>query len=132
MLELQIQIAGALLIGVGLINSILPRRYDWKGELPRLSLFNRQMVVVHAFFIALTCVLMGALLLSSAEDLVATALGRRIMLGFAIFWTVRLLIQLFGYAPELWKGKGLETFAHYAFGLLWIYLSGLFWWVAVA
>ena len=131
MLTTQLQFAGVLLIGVGLLNGILPRRYDWKGELPRLGVFNRQMFVVQAIFIAVTCLLMGLLLISSARELIETPLGRRIMLGYALFWTLRLLTQLFGYSSEVWKGKRLETAAHFGFTAVWVYLSALFWWVAV-
>lgn len=81
---------------------------------------------VHTFFVALTVFMMGLLCLTSAEDLISTSLGKRIALGFAIFWVLRLLIQLFGYSRKLWKGKVFETSIHILFSFLWIYLSIVF------
>ncbi len=77
-------------------------------------------------FIALTVFLMGLLCLSSAADLMHTPLGRRICLGLAVFWGIRLVIQFFGYSSKLWRGKVFETFAHVAFTLFWGWLTGLF------
>jgi len=81
---------------------------------------------VHSFFIALAILLMGVLCLTSATELTGTALGKKISLGLGIFWTVRLLIQFFGYSAKLWKGKTLETSVHIAFSVFWTYLSTIF------
>ena len=54
---------------------------------------------------------MGLLCVTSADAMASTDLGRRASQGFAMFWGVRLLIQLFGYSPELWRGKRFETAA---------------------
>jgi hypothetical protein len=97
-------------------------RMDWAGQCPpRASIVN-----VHAFFVALTVFLMGLLCLTSAREITSTQLGRRVALGLALFWTARLLIQFFGYAPALWKGKALETTVHVAFVVFWAYLSAIF------
>jgi hypothetical protein len=92
-----------------------------------LSLINRQMMIVHTFFVAFMVFLMGMLCWVATEELIHTKLGKLVSLGFAIFWTARLVIQFFGYSSELWKGKTFETIAHILFSGLWIYLSGLFW-----
>ena len=125
-MELQIKIIGLILIVLALIHVIFPKYFNWKNELISLSLINRQMVYVHSFFIALTVLLMGFLCLTSAHEIITTSLGKRISFGLAIFWFSRLLIQLFGYSPKLWKGKKLETFVHMAFCLFWIYFTMLF------
>ncbi len=84
------------------------------------------MMKVHTFFIAFTVFLMGLLCLSSADELVNTNLGRKMSLGLGIFWTVRLIIQFFGYSSVLWKGKKFETSMHILFSLFWTYLSVIF------
>jgi hypothetical protein len=63
---------------------------------------------------------------TSARDLLETALGRRVCLGLAAFWGLRLLTQLFWYSPSLWRGKRFETGVHVVFVLLWSGLAGLF------
>lgn len=111
---------------LALIHVIFPKYFNWDKELRTLSLVNRQMMIIHTFFIALTVFLMGLLCLTAATELTSTGLGRKISLGLGIFWTIRLVVQFFGYSKELWKGKRFETIIHILFSLLWVYLSGLF------
>ena len=65
---------------------------------------------VHSFFIALVVFLIGLLCLTSATELLNTVLGKRVSLGLAIFWGIRLAIQFVGYSTKNWKGK---SFAFY-------------------
>ena len=123
---IHLKIIGVLLMTLGLIHIFFPKYFNWDKELKSLSLINRQMMTVHTFFIAFTVFLMGLLCLTSAKELVETILGKKIALGFGIFWTVRLFIQFFGYSTELWKGKTFETAMHIIFSILWTYLSFIF------
>jgi hypothetical protein len=125
-MELNLKIAGILQIGLALIHAGFPRHFGWKEELAPLSLLSRQVMYVHTFFIALTVFLMGVLCITSANDLITTALGRRVALGLAIFWLIRLVIQFFGYSSDLWRGKTLETVIHIVFSIFWGYLSATF------
>ena len=125
-MEIHLKIIGGALIVLALVHIIFPKYFDWVNELKKLSLINRQVMYVHTFFIGLTVFLMGVLCLTSADELTATALGRKICLGFGIFWLIRLIIQFFGYSSELWKGKTFETAVHIIFALLWTYLTAIF------
>lgn len=113
-------------MALALVHLIFPSYFDWGKELRPLSLINRQMMMVHTLFIALMVLLMGLLCLTSSYELVGTKLGQRIALGLGLFWIVRLLVQLFGYSPALWRGKRFETAVHVLFSLLWTYLSAVF------
>lgn len=126
-MAIHLKIIGILLMALALLHFIFPRYFNWKNELPALSLINRQMMVVHTFFIALMVFLMGLLCLSSADELIETSLGKKVALGLAVFWSIRLFIQFFGYSADLWKGKTFETLVHILFSLLWAYLSIVFW-----
>lgn len=125
-MELHLQIIGVVLIVLALIHIVFPRYFNWKMELSTLSIINRQLMYVHAFFIALIVLLMGLLCLTSANELVHTNFGKRVSLGLAIFWIARLCIQFFGYSSKTWKGKKIETFVHIVFSMLWIYISTVF------
>ena len=125
-MEIHLKIIGALLIVLSLIHFLLPQRFDWKTELPRLGLMNRQMMLVHTFFIALVVILMGVLCITSAKELIETPLGNKISLGMCIFWTARLFTQFFVYSSMLWKGKMFETAVHVLFSALWVYISVVF------
>jgi len=110
-------------MGLALVHIIFPKYFNWKEELKSLSLINKQMMIIHTLFIALVVFLMGLLCLTSATELIETRLGKTISLGLGIFWSLRLVIQLFGYSTNLWKGKPFETTIHILFSGLWIYLS---------
>ncbi|MFM9948481.1 MAG: hypothetical protein ACKV1O_11130 [Saprospiraceae bacterium] len=125
-METQIKIIGLLLVVLALIHVIFPRYFNWDQELKSLSLVNRQIMLVHTFFIALVVLLMGLLCLTSSNELIHTPLGNRLALGLGVFWAARLLIQFFGYSSALWKGKRFETLVHIVFSLFWVYLSIVF------
>ena len=122
----QLKLIGFFLVVLALLHAAFARYFNWRAEFAAVSLINRQMMYVHTFFIALAVLLMGLLCLSSAPELVGTALGRRVALGCGVFWLARLLIQFFGYSPELWRGKRFETVVHVAFAGFWSYLSAVF------
>ncbi|MBL4753464.1 MAG: hypothetical protein JKY52_07715 [Flavobacteriales bacterium] len=125
-MELHLKIIGILLIAVALVHISFPKYFNWKQELSALSIINRQMMYVHSFFIAFVVLLMGLLCLTSASELIGTALGRRICLGFGVFWTIRLIVQFFGYSSKVWRGKIFETVVHVLFSVIWVYLSAVF------
>ncbi len=122
---LVLQILGIILILLAFLHVIFPRYFRWKEELAGLSLINREIMGVHTFFIAVMVFLMGLLMLSSAELLTTTQLGRRVCAGMSFFWGLRLLCQFFWYSAENWKGKTFETVVHILFTLLWIALTGI-------
>jgi hypothetical protein len=128
----HLKIIGVLLIALSLVHFVFPKYFKWDKELSSLSLINRQLMTVHTFFIALTVFLMGLLCATSTNELIDTGLGKKISLGLAIFWTIRLFIQFFGYSSNLWKGKTFETTVHILFSFLWTYLSLIFWKIALS
>ncbi|MCH2082801.1 MAG: hypothetical protein MK226_10450 [Saprospiraceae bacterium] len=117
-----------MLIILALAHAVFPKYFNWGEELQSLSLVNKEMMIIHTFFIAVGVFLMGVLCLTHTTELIETKLGKVISLGFGIFWTLRLIIQFFGYSSKLWKGKIFETSIHIVFSGLWLYLSGIFWW----
>ena len=125
-MELHLKIIGFFLVLLAFLHICFPGYFKWKTELSFISLINRQMMYVHAFFIAFVVLLMGLLCLTSSNELATTALGKRISFGLGVFWLTRLLIQFFGYSSVLWKGKTFETIVHILFTFLWLYFSSVF------
>jgi hypothetical protein len=125
-MEVYLNIAGFLLVALALIHIGFPRYFEWRKDLGSITLINRQMMYIHTFFIGFVVLLMGILCLTSSKEILETVLGKRIALGFSIFWTLRLFIQFIGYSPRLWKGKTFETAMHVVFTIIWVYLSALF------
>jgi hypothetical protein len=123
---IHLKIIGILLMALGLMHIFFPKYFNWNNELKSLSLINRQMMIVHTFFVAFTVFLMGLLSFTSAVELIETSLGKKISFGLGVFWFVRLLFQFFGYSSHLWKGKRFETVMHVLFSILWLYFGYIF------
>ncbi len=131
-MEQHYKAIGILLILLAFIHTIFPKYFDWKKDLNSLSLINRQMIYIHTLFIGIALLLMGILCFTSAQELIETPLGKKIALGFGIFWLIRLLVQFFGYSAEIWKGKLFETIVHVVFSFFWAYLTTIFLWTYFA
>ncbi len=122
----NLQAIGAVMVVLAAVHAVFPRYFDWKTDLSKLSLINRQVMEVHTFFIALAVFLMGLVCLLEADALVETPLGRHVAAGLAIFWGARLLAQLFWYSPQLWRKKRFETAVHILFTTLWLWFTASF------
>jgi hypothetical protein len=120
-MEIHLKIIGCLLIFLSAIHVFFSRYFHWKEDLKPLMLINRQMMYVHAFFIALIVLGIGLLCLLFTSDLINTRLGKSVSLGLALFWGIRLLFQVFIYSSQLWKGKFKETVIHILFTTFWAY-----------
>lgn len=129
-MQILLETAGWLLIGLGLLHAVFPRYFRWREETAGLTLLTRQILHIHTFFIGLTVFLMGLLCVTSAADLIHTPLGRRICLGLGVFWAIRFGLQFFGYSSRLWRGKTFETSMHLLFSLFWAFLTALFLWAS--
>lgn len=125
-MELHLKIIGFILIVLSFIHLTFPKKFNWKEEFKSVSLINKEMMYIHTFFIGLIILLNGLLCIFCADDLINTNLGKRISLGFFIFWSCRLLFQFIGYSSTLWKGKSFETIIHILFTILWFYLTIVF------
>ena len=119
--------AGVVLLLLALVNLFVPKRCRWADDLPRMSLLNRQIFLVHAAFIVLTVLLMAGVTLGLPHDLMTPSrLSRAVLAAMAFFWLARLLVQWFYYDPRIWRGDRFNTIMHFVFTAVWCYLSGTF------
>jgi hypothetical protein len=126
-LLLHLRLTGAVMASLVVVNLFVPRRFNWREELSRLSLLNRQIFQAHTVFLILTLALFAALLLtSSAALLEPTRLSRAILIGLTIFWGLRMLMQWWFYSPLIWRGHRFNTVMHYVFSVVWMYVTGVF------
>lgn len=126
-LNLHLQIVGILLVILCAMHVFFPRLFNWKQELSRLSLLNRQMFIVHCLFIVLVLLFMGVLTLGfGAELLEPSPLGRVVAAGLTLFWVLRLIAQLFLYDRRLWLGNARRTVIHVWFVGMWVYFVIVF------
>jgi hypothetical protein len=122
-----LRIAGLLLLGLSASHAFFPGRLGWKEDLARLTPLNRQIFLVHTFFIVLVVTMMGILSLAFAGELLAPSpLARVVLAGLTLFWGARLVVQWFVYDKSLWKGNRLNTVVHVVFTVLWTYLTAVY------
>ena len=127
LLLVNLRVVGVLMAGLAVMNLFVPRRFGWREELARVSLLNRQIFQVHAYFLILTLALFSALLLTSADALLEpTRLARAMLAGLTLFWGARMMTQWCYYSPAVWRGHRFNTAMHVAFSGLWIYVTGVF------
>jgi len=94
--------AGAVQLVILAANFFLPRKLRCSENLSRVSLMIRSVFVVHWIYIALVLGIFSALSFWFAPELAgASRLGRFLSAAIAVFWLLRLPIQLFAYDPEL-------------------------------
>jgi hypothetical protein len=129
MLEISLRLAGLLLIVLAAAHVTFPKRFHWADELPRLSLLNRQMFLVHVWYIVFTVASMGVLSLVFTEVLIERSpLARFVLAWLCFFWLSRLVVQWFVYDRALWVGNRVHTGVHVCFTAMWCYLSLVYGW----
>src|SRR5687768_16989421 len=107
--EMHVKIMGMLMLALAAANAGLPRWLRWGEELKRLSLLNRQVVVVHAVFIGLITGLLGLMSVVYARELLErTPVARSVVIGLGVFWGARFLVQLVVCAKRSWRGTGTD------------------------
>jgi hypothetical protein len=123
-LELCLTAAAAPQLLIALANLFAPRMLRYGDNLARVSPIIRQIFIVHGVYIVLIVLGAAALCLAHPHELAgASALGRSLSAFLALFWGLRVLIQLCYYDPAARR-------AHPAFNLLFLaafgYLAAVF------
>jgi hypothetical protein len=119
-----IQVAGGIQLAIIAANAPLPGKLQVRKHLAPLPRFVRQVFYVHWIYIVLTLGLFSALCLAfSAQMAGASILGRFLSAYLALFWLLRLVLQLTCYDREIRRtNRGLD--AAYVVALL--LLVGIF------
>ncbi len=101
-LSAWIQVAGAVQLAIGLANLPLASRLQYRKNLAGASAIVREVFYVHAAYIVLVVLGFAALSMLFPADLAGgQPLGRFLSAFLAIFWLLRVPIQLFYYPVEI-------------------------------
>jgi len=126
-LVLHLRIVGLVMAWLVVVNLIVPTWFRWREEMTALSLLNRQIFIAHNVFLILSLGMLSVLLLTSAPVLLEpTRLSRMVLIGLAIFWGLRAVMQWTFYSPDIWRGHRFYTAMHYVFSAVWIYVTAVF------
>lgn len=122
-IELLLWAAGLLQLVIAGANVVLPRILHYRENLARVSPIVREVFVVHAGYIVLVVLAFGVISLAFAPELAGgSALGRFLSGFLALFWFLRLPIQL-TYDPAIRrKYRALDV----AFLAALVFLSGIY------
>jgi hypothetical protein len=125
--ELHLRIVGLMLLLLVPVNLAAARRFNWRQEIGQLSLFTRQVFVVHMAFILLILVLFAGLCLGFTRELTTPSpLARGVLGGLTVFWAARLACQWLYYDVAVWRGNRFNTVVHVVFTATWAYFVGTF------
>ena len=96
--------AGAVQLVIIAANFVLPKKLRCRENLARVSPMIREVFIVHWVYIVLVLGIFTSLSFWFAPELAgATRLGRYLSAVIAVFWLLRVPIQIFLYDPELRK-----------------------------
>jgi hypothetical protein len=116
--------AGGVQLAILAANFFLPNKLNCRENLSRVSPMIRSVFVVHWAYIVLVLGIFTALSFWFAPDLAgASRLGRFLSAAIAVFWLLRVPIQLFFYDPEL---RRQNRFGDVIFLLAFSYLGIVF------
>jgi hypothetical protein len=127
LLIILLRIAGAGLFALALLHFPISKSLAWKSEAARMSPVNESIFHVHAIFICVVLLMMGApCLFEPAIFLEQSRAARWLTISFSIFWGLRFYFQWFVYKREFWQGKKRETVIHWICNFAWLALTILF------
>jgi Membrane bound O-acyl transferase family len=110
-----------------------PARLGWKYDIPKLTRFNQKVFWVYGSYILLSIVSFAALTWRLHDAFLAGELAARWMAGFiAIFWTVRVLIDLFWYDHRDWPQGNALVAGHALATSLFCTLAVVYWFTALS
>ncbi len=109
-----IMLAGAGQLSVLVASALVPIRLQWSTQLAALPRLHRQMYWMYGGYVVLSIIALGTISLVNAEELASgTLLARSVCAYLAVFWGVRLSLQLVLDVKEhltawwLWAGEAV-------------------------
>ena len=130
-LNVLLQIAAALQMGVAILNLFLVRLLGWKEDLTRMPLLMREVFQVHVWFISVTLAIFAVMTWKFSTEMTTNSACRWLAGGIGFFWAIRVFIQFAYYSSSHWKGQAVRTAIHMTLALMYggfavIYLAVAF------
>ncbi len=110
----------------------VPARLGWKEDLPKLTPFNRKLMIVYSGFTVLTIAAFGVLTLYLHTEMLrgeraATALA----VFIAVYWTARIGVDFFYYENKDWPKGAQFVVGHILLTSLFFALAVTYWAVPI-
>jgi Membrane bound O-acyl transferase family len=108
-------------------------RLGWKQDIPKLTRFNQKVFWVYAFYILLCICTFATLTWRLHDHFLAGEESARWIAGFiAVFWTVRVLVDVFWYDHRDWPTGNSLLAGHALLTTLFCALASLYWVIVIA
>ena len=131
-METLVRIGGVLQLGVLTAAGLVPTVLDWRRQLASADRLVRQLMWVYAGYVVLMIASLGLLSLLQADALLSGTPLARIVTGFiALFWSIRLVLQLFVFDSEQYLTNWFLRLGHHGLTVTFTYLSIVFTWATL-
>lgn len=132
-IEILILVGGVLHFLTLIASAMVPRTLDWKGELAKLSPFLRRLFWVYGVFIVLTIAAFGVLSAVNYRELAAGGtLARSVCTFVAVFWGLRILVQLFVFDASEYLTTWFYKAGYHCLTLVFLYQTAVYGYCAFA
>lgn len=119
--------------GILIASGLAPKALDWKGHLAPLPTLLRQMFWVYGAFIVMMIIGFGTITAMLAPELASGGPVARAFCGLvAVFWLVRLGVQFFVFDPGPFLTRRLYRFGYHLLTVVFIGLTLLYGYAAIA
>ena len=123
-LKVALLAAGVLHLVPLIAGLTVPRVLRWDQGLGKLDPLTRQLIWIHGAFIAITVLAFGLITVTAGESMLQgtpLAVGTAAFIG--IFWSLRLLIQLFYFDARPWLTTSFRTVGYRTLTFVFGYFS---------
>lgn len=132
-LETLIRLGGWAHLAIAAASLAVPGQLDWRRRLAVLDEFHRRLFWVYAAFILYVNVGFGVLSLAAAPELATGAGPGRMLAAFiALYWLLRLVVQLAMFDPRPVIDGPLPRLGYHALTVAFVFLVAVYGLAALA
>lgn len=131
-METLILIGGVLHLATLLGSAQVPKEMNFKEELPKLSSLMRHWVLTAGGYIVLNILAFGLVSIFLPQQLVSGDILARTVCGFiAVFWGIRLVIQLFLFDAKPYLRNWFLKLGFHGLTVVFLYQTVVYGWAAI-
>lgn len=130
--ESLLRLGGLIQLAILAASALVPGKLEWRSQLAGLPALSRQLIWVHGGYIVLTIASSGLISLCEASALANGSLLARTVCGFvAVFWGLRLVIQVFVFDGRPYLSSPLLKLGYHALTVAFAVLATAYTWLAL-
>jgi hypothetical protein len=92
--EVMILLGGFYNLGFAIFHLMFWRLFRWKRDLSSLTFINRSVTQILNLCLTFVFLLMAYISFFNTSELIQTNLGKALLVGFSLFWFLRMIEQI--------------------------------------